>query len=145
MANLEQLSYDEQLELKNKALKSGSFMRFGEACDITKIFPENPNSREGLLYQMYLAEKGYARKHAPKEKKYIFPGRTEIPNERKGNRHWYERWIRDFVEANKDEGIKLPKKFGKKSEKQLKGMFYGMLKYYGGSEEDILPKSIDKT
>ena len=136
MANLEELSYKAQLEFRNKALKSGSFMIFGEACDITEIIPEDPNSREGFLYSMYQAEKEYQKRHFSKEQKYKIPGRTEIPNTTKG----YQRWIRDFVKMNENKGVTLPKDFSKKSKKQLVGMFYGMLKTYGINEEDILPR-----
>jgi hypothetical protein len=138
MANLEDLSYETLLELRIKALNDNNSNLFGRVCELTGTIPEDENSTDGYLYLVYLAEKEYSKKYAHKEKKYKIPGRTEIPCTEKG----YDRWIRDFVKMNEDKEIRLPKDYNKKSKKQKAGMFYGILKHYEISEEDIVSKIV---
>ncbi|MCX6711692.1 MAG: hypothetical protein NT139_01470 [Candidatus Woesearchaeota archaeon] len=136
MANLENLSYEALLELRNKALSDSNPNLFGRVCELTGTIPEDETGAEGHLYTMYRANEEYEKRNQIKSQKYVIPGRTEIPCTKKG----YDKWIRDFVRMNADKGVRLPKDYGKKSKKQKTGMFYGMLKHYKIKESDILPR-----
>ena len=64
-------------------------------------------------------------------KTYEIPRMTESPAVHRG---MLRRWITEFHRRN---GMTLPKRFYQRDKRQLRGMFYGMLRQYGVSIEDI--------
>lgn len=71
--------------------------------------------------------------NAASKKQYYIPGMTENPAVSYG---MLRRWIIDFCDKN---NLDLPRYFYKKDKRQLQGMFYGMLRHYKISLEDIIP------
>ncbi len=67
-------------------------------------------------------------------RRYHVPGMTENPCVIYG---MVRRWIMDFHQRN---GMKLPKGFYQRDKTQLVGMFYGMLRTYEISLDEIVQK-----
>lgn len=65
--------------------------------------------------------------------RYIIPRMTENPAV---TYSMLRRWIIDFHKKN--DIMPLPKGFYKRNKRQLKGMFYGMLRHYKISLDDII-------
>ncbi len=66
---------------------------------------------------------------------YIIPRRTENPANTFG---MLRNWIVEFHNSN---GMKLPKGFYRRNKMQLRGMYYGMLKTYSISIDDVVPEN----
>lgn len=67
----------------------------------------------------------------PEQKQYRIPRATENPAVHRG---MLRRWIRNFHQLN---GMPLPRGFYQRTKPQLRGMYYGMLKHYEISVEQI--------
>ena len=67
---------------------------------------------------------------------YIVPRRTENPANTFG---MLRNWIVEFHNSN---GMKLPKRFYRRSKTQLRGMYYGMLRTYKITIDDIVPEGV---
>ncbi|MEK6969623.1 MAG: hypothetical protein AABW48_04300 [Nanoarchaeota archaeon] len=67
---------------------------------------------------------------------YIVPRRTENPANTFG---MLRNWIIEFHRSN---DMKLPKYFYRRNKRQLRGMYYGMLRTYELTIDDVVPEGV---
>lgn len=67
---------------------------------------------------------------------YLVPRRTENPANTFG---MLRNWIIEFHKSN---DMKLPKHFYRRNKRQLRGMYYGMLRTYELTIDDVVPEGV---